>query len=193
MPVQEPASTGDKEPAKGHWVGAVVTPLLAALLGAAVGIGGGVYVADRQSNASREDVARQIAAARVGVARQIAAARVGRISDVRAETYGDFVSAVDRHLEKVGEGSENAIRQADEEVVAALRLVDLRGSPAAFVEADAISLRARKLTTAALVAVQTGRGDRVPKASAWGGSRTRCPRATSRSSARQSNRDTPPI
>ena len=57
-----------------------------------------------------------------GVARQIEAARVGRISDARAETYGEFVSAVDRHLEKIGDPVRERIRQADEDVVAALRL-----------------------------------------------------------------------
>lgn len=150
MPVQEPAFTGDNAPTEGRWVAAAATPLLAALLGAAVGVGGGVYVADRQSKTSRRDVARQIEAS-----------RVGRISDARAETYGEFVSAVDRHLEKIGDRSENAIRQADEEIVAALRLVELRGSRAASVEAAAIFSRARRLTNAAVVAIQARRRDQI--------------------------------
>ena len=143
-------------------VATVATPLLAALLGAAVGVGGGVYVADRQIKASRQDVARQSKASRQDVARQIAAARVGWISDSRAETYGEFVSAVDRHLERLGGQSENAVRQADEEIVAAQRLVDLRGSRAASVEAAAISSRARKLTNAAIRAIQAERRNQVP-------------------------------
>ena len=126
-------------------------PLVAALVGAAIGAGGGVFVADRQSKTSRDDVARQIEAT-----------RAGRISDARAETYGEFVSAVDRHLQKIGTESETAARRADEEILAALRVVDLRGSHAASLEAAVISSRARKLTNAAVEAIQARRRERVP-------------------------------
>jgi hypothetical protein len=134
------------EPPGRRWGIGVLVPLSAALLGAVVGAGGGVFVADRQMAESRREVARQISAD-----------RAGRLSDVRADTYGQFVSAVDRHLETIGEPSETSIRNADENISAALRLVQLRGSAVAFAEAGAIVARARALTNGAITAIQRGR------------------------------------
>jgi hypothetical protein len=87
-------------------------PLLAALLGAAIGAGTSAYVALRQIEASQRQVAQQIDAG-----------RAGRVSDFRADTYGEFASAVDRHLSIIGETSERSIRQADEDIFAVLRVV----------------------------------------------------------------------
>jgi len=125
---------------------------------------GSVYVANRQIVESRREVAGQISASRREVARQIEADRAGRLSDVRAATYGEFVSAVDRHLGIIGDPSESRIRQADENVFAALRLVQLRGTPQAFTEANAIAARARTLTNGAIEAIQSHRATQVRSA-----------------------------
>ena len=140
----------------------ILVPLLAAFLGAAIGVAGGLVVADRQIEESQRQVAQQIEESQRQVAQQITADRIGRTSDVRADTYGQFVSAVDRHLSTVGDVSERPIRDTDEAVFAALRLVQLRGSSDAYSKAQAIAGRARALTNASIRRLQTGRRDLVP-------------------------------
>jgi hypothetical protein len=137
-------------------------PLLAALLGAAIGAGTSAYVALRQIEASQRQVAQQIEASQRQVAQQIDAGRAGRVSDFRADTYGEFVSAVDRHLSIIGETSERSIRQADEDIFAVLRVVQLRGSATAYDEAGAIASRARRLTNTATGAIQGDESEQVP-------------------------------
>lgn len=144
------------------WRSDIWVPLLAALVGSAIGLAGGVYVADRQIAESRRMTNRQIAESRHQAERQVLADRAGRLSDVRAETYGEFVSAVERHVDIIGGPSEESVRQADQDITAALRLVQLRGSAAAYDQAEVIAGRARKLTNASISAIQRGISDQVP-------------------------------
>ncbi len=149
------AAEGQEAVPRGNsWGANIAVPLIAASLGALIVMVGSVYIANRQMAESRRQVDHQMAESRREVAGQISADRAGRLSDVRAATYGEFVSAVDRHLGIIGEPSETSIRQADENVFAALRLVQLRGSLAAYVEAQAIAGRTRNLTNGAIEAIQ---------------------------------------
>jgi hypothetical protein len=146
---------------RGRWR-EIAVPLLAALLGSAIALAGGLILTNWQIDESRQQLTRQLDESQRQVARQIAADRLGRTSDERASTYGEFVSAADRHLSSLSSVSEEPVREADEEVFASLRLVQLRGSATATRKAHAIANRTRRLTAAFVVRHQAGRRDLVP-------------------------------
>lgn len=98
------------------WISIVVTVLVALLAAGVV-----IWQTGRQLRESRRDVSQQITAA-----------RVGRLSDIRADTYGQFVTAMELHRNAVENGERKAAVKALRGVVPVLRLVQLRGSAAAY-------------------------------------------------------------
>lgn len=138
----------------------VLVALVGALVGAVIGGLFTIIVTDRQIKASREDLRDQISAARADVRLQVSAAEdqqgradqrdaAGRIVQRRAEAYAAFLADVNRHLEVLGDSGQ-ATRNADAEVFAKLRSVQLLGSGSANRAAQRLAGRTRKLTNDAL-------------------------------------------
>jgi hypothetical protein len=98
------------------WRHPIVTSAAAAIFATILSAGVSVYVLDRTLSESRHELDRQLStsqrqlaaqlnASRGEVDRQLAADRAGRVSDQRARTYGQFLSAADRHLDILQGGS----------------------------------------------------------------------------------------